>query len=412
MTTTGHEVPLRYDPFDYAIDADPHPIWRRMRDEAPLYRNEEHDFWALSRFADVLEASLDWRTFSSAHGTVLDLMSDEPLEDASMIFTDPPEHDELRHLVSPAFTPRRIAALEDRAREITQQLLDSVQESATDPHLVSFDFVQDFGALLPTTVISSMLGVPEADQDELRGWTDTMLYRGPDDTTPAETSLEAMAKVGSYIRDLIDDRRTNPGDDLVSVLLTAELDRPDGGTRRLTKREIHDFTILLFAAGNETVARLLGNAAVIFDQYPDQRARLVADPTLLPNAIEELLRYEAPSPVQGRVSTREQELHGIRLPAGSRFLLLTGSAGRDEREYDEPDRFDVTRTFSRHVTFGYGIHFCLGASLARLESRVALEEMLRRFPTWEVEADGLERVHTSNVRGFHHVPVVASAVTS
>ncbi|MEZ5170484.1 MAG: cytochrome P450 [Acidimicrobiia bacterium] len=403
--TAPARTPLVYDPFDYGIDADPHPVWRRMRDEAPLYRNDEHDFWALSRFADVLEASLDWRTYSSAHGTVLDLMTEEEQTDASMIFTDPPEHDELRHLVSGAFTPKRISALEGRARTIASGLLDSVVEGSAGRSATTFDFVQDFGARLPTAVISSLLGVPENDQDRLRHLTDTMLYRGPDGEVPGESTLDAMAELGAYILDLIDERRESPGDDLVSVLLAAELKHPDGTGRRLTRREIHDFTVLLFAAGNETVARLLGNAAVILAEYADQRARLAADPTGIPNAVEELLRFEAPSPVQGRWTTRDVELHGATVPAGSRMLLLTGSAGRDEREYDDPDTFDISRVFSRHVTFGYGIHFCLGASLARLEARVALEEVLSRFPEWQIDTPGLERVHTSNVRGFHRVPV-------
>lgn len=405
MTATD-DAPLVYDPFDYEIDAAPHAVWKRLRDDAPLYRNDEHDFWALSRFTDVLDASLDWRTYSSAHGTVLDLMTDEEQSDASMIFTDPPEHDELRHLVSGAFTPRRIGALEERTRGIAAELLDQVVDRSDGSSATTFDFVQDFGARLPTTVISSLLGVPEADQDELRHWTDAMLSRGPDGRDPDGSSIDAMAKLGAYILALIDERAAKPADDLISVLLAAEMEHP-GSARRLTRREIHDFTVLLFGAGNETVARLLGNAAVILAEHPDQRATLAADPALLPNAVEELLRYEAPSPVQGRWTTRDVRLHGRSVPAGSRVLLLTGSAGRDEREYDDPDTFDISREFSRHVTFGFGIHFCLGASLARLEARVALEEVLARFPAWEVDTSGLERVHTSNVRGFHRVPVSA-----
>jgi cytochrome P450 len=387
-----------YDPYDYAIDADPHPVWRRLRDEAPLYRNERHDFWALSRFADVWEASVDWRTFSSARGTVLELMDRLP-EPRSMIFQDPPEHEALRKLVSRAFSPRRIAALEARIRELVVGYLDPLVGSG------GFDYVADFGARLPAMVIGSMLGVPAEDQERIRHWTDEVLHRDPDETDVSARMKAVQGELGGYFWRYVQERRRTPRDDMMTDLLEAEIVGDDGGRRRLTDPEVLTFIALLSGAGNETVARLLGWAGFLLGRHPDQRARLVADPGAIPNAIEELLRYEAPSPVQARALTRDVTLHGTVVPAGARVLLLTGSAGRDEREFPDPDRFDVARRIERHVSFGYGIHFCLGASLARLEGRVALEETLRRFPAWTVDEAGSEMVHTSTVRGWARLPI-------
>ena len=384
-----------YDPYDYAIDADPHPVWKRMRDDAPVYWNEQYQFWALSRFADVYDASRDVDTFSSARGTVLELI-DRPIEAfAPMIFQDPPYHTLLRALVSRAFTPRRIAALDTRIRELVAEYLD--------PHLGggTFDFVQEFAAKLPAMVIGSLLGVPEADQDTVRIQTDEMLHIEPGETL---SDKRAVIDLYSYWFELIKERRAQPRDDMITALTQAEMIGDDGEPRRLEDMELLAFIGLLSGAGNETVARLLSWASVLLARHPDQRALLVADPTKLSNAIEELLRYEAPSPIQARWVTRPVELHGVSIPAECKIALLTGSAGRDEREYPDADRFDVQRVFSRHASFGYGPHFCLGAALARLEARVALEETLSRFPTWDVDEDGLAWVHTSTVRGYETVP--------
>ena len=341
---------LYYDPYDYEIDADPYPVWRRMRDEAPLYRNDRHDFYALSRFADVHEASLDVETFSSAKGTVLELMNhgQETYPFPMMIFRDPPEHTQLRKLVSRAFSPRRIAALEDQIRQLTNRYLDQFVGAG------GFDYVADFGAKLPMMVIGAMLGVPAEDRHAVE----------------------------------------------------AELTREDGTTRRLGDGEVLAFIGLLSGAGNETVARLLGWTGATLARFPGERRKLVQNPGLIPKGVEELLRYEAPSPVQARWVTRATTWHGMVVPKGSRIVLLTGSAGRDEREYQDPDRFDVERTMERHVTFGYGIHFCLGASLARMEGRIAIEETLKRFPEWDVRFDDAEMVHTSTVRGWARLPIV------
>jgi len=393
-----HEGELYYDPYDYAIDADPHPVWRRMRDEAPVYRNEKYDFFALCRFADVLGASLDHERFISGRGTVLELMGKIP-QPPPMIFRDPPEHTRLRKLVSRAFSPRRIADLEPRIRALCARYLDPwVGERG-------FDYVADFGARLPVMVISSLLGIPEEDQDQVRVWTDAVLHRDAGNPNLPESARAASGELFGYFHRYTQERRKRPRDDMMTDLLESEIQLEDGSRRRIEDGELLAFFGLLSAAGNETVARLLGWAGRLLDRHPEQRARLVEDPSAIPNAVEELLRYEAPSPVQARTASRDVALHGVTIPQGATVLLLTGSAGRDERAYPDADRFAVTRRIDRHVSLGYGLHFCLGASLARLEGRVALEETLRRFPSWEVDDAGLEMVHTSTVRGYAKVPI-------
>jgi cytochrome P450 len=389
---------LYYDPYDYDIDVDPHPAWKRLRDEAPLYRNDRYDFWALSRFADVYDASLDWKTFSSARGTVLELIDKLP-EPRSMIFQDPPEHEALRKLVSRAFSPRRIAELETRVRELVAGYLDPQIGGG------GFDYVGDFGARLPAMVIGSMLGVPEEDQEQVRLWTDEVMHRDPGETDISERMKKAQHALWGYFWNYIQERRRTPRDDMMTDLLEAEIINDDGSRRRLTDPEVLTFIALLSGAGNETVARLLGWAGFVLARYPGERAKLVAEPKRIPNAVEELLRYEAPSPVQARTLTRDVELYGTAIRSGSRILLLTGSAGRDDREFDVPDVFRVERKIDRHLTFGYGVHFCLGASLARMEGRVALEETLRRFPQWSVDEAAAEMVHTSTVRGWAKLPI-------
>jgi cytochrome P450 len=391
---------LYYDPYDYEIDAAPHATWRRMRDEVPLYRNERHDFWALSRFQDVLDASIDHETYSSARGTVLEIIrSPQRAHLQSMIFMDPPEHDRLRGLVSRAFSPRRISELEPEVREIVRGYLDVQVGSG------GFDFVADFGAKVPMMVISSMLGVPVEDREQIREWMDQLLHREPGQTNPEAHLMETGAAMFGYFAGYVAERRKAPRDDMMTDLLQAEFETPGGERRRLTDEELLSFLMLLSGAGNETVARLLGWAGATFAKYPGQRAKVVARPVLIPNAIEELLRYEAPSPVQARTVMRDVSWYGTTVPKGSVILLLTGSAGRDERQYPDPDRFDVERSNIRHLSFGYGVHFCLGAALARLEGRVALEEVFARFPEWEVDWDGAERVHTSTVRGYAKLPI-------
>jgi cytochrome P450 len=388
-----------WDPFDVDIDTNPYEIWGRLRDESPVYHNEGLDFWALSRFADVQSDSADPKTYISGRGTVLEMMGGDMTTTAMIIFMDPPEHDSLRALVSRAFTPRRVSALEARIREVCASLLDPLVESG------GFDFVQDFGAQVPSTVISMLLGVPDSERQEVLHYIDTMFHIEPGVGMVNHVSVGAGMWLVEYIKAKLKERQAQPADDLFTGLVQAEIADADGRTRHLTEHEAAAFGNLLISAGTETVARLLGWAAVVLDQHPAQRAELAADHALIPNAVEELLRFESPSPVQGRWTTRPVELHGTVIPADSKVLLLTGSAGRDERRYPDADRFDVHRDLGAHVSFGFGIHFCLGAALARLEGRIALEETLRRFPEWRVDYQRAARLHTSTVRGWKSVPV-------
>jgi cytochrome P450 len=391
---------LAWDPFDVVVDEDPYPMWKRLRDEQPLYRNEQYDFWALSRYEDVATAHRDAATFSSAHGTVLEIMQPEPIPGGLIIFMDPPKHDILRALVSRAFTPRRVSGLEVRIRELCGELLD--------PHVGGggFDYVREFTQQLPSLVISALLGVPAADREEVRRYIDQTFHIEPGVGMINDTSFGAQIWLHQYLSGLLSERRRAPQDDLLSGLVQAEITDDVGEVRRLTDEESVAFANLLVSAGTETVARLLGWACVVLDEHPDQRAQLAAAPALVPNAIEELLRFQPPSPVQGRWTTRAVELHGTTVPADAKVLLLTGAAGRDERAYADPDRFDIHRRSDQHVSFGLGIHFCLGAALARLEGRIGLEETLARFPEWEVDRDRAVLQHTSTVRGYSSVPVV------
>jgi cytochrome P450 len=397
-----------YDPYDYEVDANAHAVWKRLRDEAPLYWNDKYEFFALSRFDDVLPAMLDTDTFSSAHMTVLEMMGPETNSGGMMIFMDPPEHTHLRKLVSRAFTPRAINGLEPRVRRLCAGYLDQFVGAE------GFDYVDDFGGLVPPAVILALMGFPEESADEWRHGIDAMFHMEEteqgftDGRTPEEIFEERQmheSSVFDMLPKLLEERRREPEDDMISVLVHSDLEEEDGTTRKLTNAEIGSFVTLLSIAGTETVARLLSWAAVLLARNPDQRKILVDDPTVIPNGIEEMLRYEAPSPVNARWVNRDLEYYGKQLPKDSKLILLNGSADRDERHFENADVFDVRRKIDRHIAFGYGTHFCVGAALARLESRIALEETFKRFPTWEVRDDELEWVHTSTVRGFAKVPI-------
>jgi cytochrome P450 len=390
---------LHWDPFDESLKADPHAVWRRLRDESPVYYNNQYDFWALSRFEDIERAHREPKRYSSAHTTVLERMTEEAQREGMMIFLDPPEHTVLRRLVSKAFTPRRVAELENEIRTICADLLDA--QRSRD----GFDYVQDFGARLPATVIAALLGVPPSDREEVRHHIDQMFHLEPGVGMANQVSAEAAIWLYTYIGEQIKERLQHPRDDMFTDLAQSELVDGDGATRRLTPLESTEFGILIVSAGTETVARLLGWAGVLLAEHPDQRSELAQDPSLIPNAIEELLRYESPSPVQGRWLTEETELHGQVIPADSKVLLLTGSAGRDERVYPDADRFDIRRTFRLHVAFGYGVHFCLGAALARMEGKIALEETLKRHQSWTVDKEHAVLLHTSTVRGYQQLPI-------
>jgi cytochrome P450 len=395
---------VELDPFDHAFQDDPYPAYRWLRDHEPVHHSPRLDLWALSRFRDVLDASLDHATFSSARGTLTHDMDPKRLAAVPMmIFLDPPRQTRLRKLVSRAFTPAAVAALEPGVRALAASLAEELREAGGG------DFVQALAAVLPLEVISTLLGVPAADRAQVRRWTDLGLERDERSPLPPPRALEAMGRTSAYFQELVAERRRRPGDDLLSRLLDAEVADDGGRPTRLTDGEILGFVTLLSGAGNETVTKLLGNAAVLLARHPEARAALVADPGRIPAAIEECLRYWPPSQYQGRCLHRDVTLHGVTIPAGARVLLLTGAACRDEREFPEADAFRIDRPIPIQLAFGHGAHKCLGAALARLEARVALEEWLARVPAWEVDDAGLARVHMTSVMGFARVPVRIAA---
>jgi cytochrome P450 len=384
-----------YDPYDAAIDADPYPVWKRMRDEAPLYHNERYGFYALTRFADVDACMTDWNTYRSGRGSVLEMIkSNVEIPAGIILFEDPPVHDVHRGILARVFTPKRMNALESKVREFCARSLDPLVGSGR------FDFVHDLGAQMPMRTIGSLLGIPEEDQEAIRDHIDEGL-RIEDGQVP-----EAFSTDGSEYAEYIEWRAAHPSDDLMTELLNAEFVDETGVTRTLTRGEVLLYVSMLAAAGNETTTRLIGFTGKVLGDHPDQRREIVADRSLVAPAVEELLRYEAPSPVQARYVARDVSHHGQTVPEGSAMVLLNGSANRDERQFPDGDRFDIHRRISRHLSFGYGIHFCLGAALARLEGRVALEEVLNRFPDWEVDTDNAVRALTSTVRGWESLPVV------
>jgi cytochrome P450 len=394
--------PAEFDPFsdDYFID--PYDVYRRMRDECPVYFNETYGFWALFRYDDVCAAHKDWQTFSSGHGVDLSTLNSDPDAIRSwrlIIMMDPPEHDRMRALVSRVFTPRAIGALEPMVREVIQSYLAPFDDAET------FDAVQDFSGPFPVEIICRMLGVPEGERQQIRHWLDLMLHREPGQMDPTPEGAEAAMEAGIYFLELAQERRRRPADDMISRLTQVEVDRGDGQMTQLDDAEIAGFLSLLGGAGAETVTKLVGNAAVLFHRNPDQYAKVVQDPGRTPAAVEEILRYFPPSQYQGRYSVRDSEYGGVTVPAGYPTILVTGSASRDERFYERPDQFDIDRPASLALGFGYGVHSCLGAALARMESRIAIEELARRWPRFEVDEANCARVQMSNVAGYSHVPV-------
>jgi cytochrome P450 len=396
--TVTNESDLYYDPYDFEIDADPHPIWKRMRDEAPLYYNERYDFFALSRFDDVERALVEWETYRSGRGSVLELIkANIEIPPGIILFEDPPVHDVHRSLLSRVFTPKKMNAIEPKVREFCARSLDAVVDAG------GFDFIADLGAQMPMRTIGYLLGIPEQDQEAIRDRLDDGL-RLEAGEAPDASHFERGAEE-SLFADYIDWRAEHPSDDLMTEMLNAEFEDETGTRRRLTREEILTYINLIAGAGNETTTRLIGWTGKLLAEHPDQRRELVEDRSLVPNAIEELLRYEAPSPVQARYVAHDVEHYGTKVPEGSVMVVLNGSANRDERRFPDADRFDIHREIGHHLSFGYGLHFCLGAALARLEGRVALDEVLQRFPDWEVDWDNVRMARTSTVRGWEALPV-------
>ena len=389
---------LYYDPWHADLNADPYPMFKRLRDEGPVYYNSDHDFYALSRFDDVNRALVDYQSFSSARGVVLEIIkSGMEIPSGLLIFEDPPLHDIHRKLLSRAFTPRKINAIEPKIREFTQKCLDPL---IGGDHV---DFVKHLGAVMPLRVVGMLFGIPENYQQRVQddGDRHVRTERGGQMTDNPDGTLSD----GQVFADFIDWRTDHPADDLTTELLNAEFDDETGTRRKLHREELLMFMNVVAVAGAETTTRLIGWSGKLLSEHPDQRRMLVADRSLLPGAIEEILRFEPPALQAARYVTRDVEFHGQTVPEGSSVLTLIGAANRDERRFgDDAETFNVTRAPRQHLTFGVGAHYCLGNALARIEGRIALDEIMTRFPDWEVDLGNAVFSSSSAVRGWDTMP--------
>jgi cytochrome P450 len=387
-----------FDPYDVDINSNPYPSFARLREEAPLYYNEQYDFYALSRFSDVNRALVDHETFSSARGAIVELIkANIDIPPGTVIFEDPPIHDIHRKLLARMFTPRKVNALEPKIREYCARALDPLIGGG------KFDFVTDLGAIMPMQVISALLGIPEDDQVMVREHTNSTMR------TEAGKPMEAASgfATGELFETYIDWRVENPSDDIMTELLNAEFVDETGTTRKLTRQELLTYLNVVAGAGNETTTRLIGWAGKVLAEHPDQRRELVENPALIPRAIEELLRFEPPAPHVARYVTRDVEFYGQTVPEGSAMMMLIGAAVRDSRQFPpDGDVFDIHREVRQHLAFSVGTHYCLGSALARLEGRVAIEEILKRFPEWDVDMASASLSPTSTVRGWESMPAV------
>ncbi|MGV0835004.1 cytochrome P450 [Mycolicibacterium thermoresistibile] len=391
---------VKFDPFSEEYFNDPFDIYRRMRADAPIYYDEEEDFYALSRHADVAAALKDHEAFSSTRGCDLAMVRSEEGPQKSIIFMDPPEHRHMRSLLNKAFTPRAVQSQRDTIVELVQKYLGAVDSD-------EFDVVQDFSGPFPVEVITRMAGVPEEYRQQVRHWIDTSLHREPGQIDVSEAGMQANIDTAMFYYDLVQKRRVEPQDDMISRLIAAEIPDDDGAMRRLDDIEICGFATLLGGAGAETVTKLVGTAVVNFARFPDQWQKLLDDRSKIPAAVEELLRYEGPVQYNVRYTLKEAHVPSGTIPAGKPVFLLKASANRDERAFTDADKFDIDRdrTEAQNLGLGYGIHSCLGAALARMESAIALEHLLDFMPRYEVQWDGLRRVKMQNVAGYSHVPV-------
>ncbi len=398
---------INYDPYDFAIDDDPYPVWRRLREEAPLYYNEAFDFYALSRFDDVEAGLTDWETYSSAKGMLLEIIKAViehgiELPPGNVLFEDPPIHDIHRGILSRVFTPKRMMAIEPKVREFCAQTLDPLVGAG------GFDLISDLGAQMPMRTIGMLLGIPESDQEAIREAIDASLVLDEDGHSPAET-LDTLAYAEGLFGEYIDWRAKNPSDDLMTQMLEAEFEDENGERRRLTRTEVLIYVSNVASAGNETTTRLIGWMGKVLAEHPEQLREVADQRDLVAQVVEEVLRYEAPSPVQARYVTRDVEWHGQKVAEGNVVLMLNGAANRDDRKFENGDTFAIHRKIGHHLSFGFGLHFCLGAALARMEGRVALDEVLARWPSWEVDYDNAIQARTSTVRGWTRLPVRAVA---
>lgn len=399
MSVKTADPAVYYDPYRVDIVADPYPTYARLRDEAPLYHNDEYDFWALSRHHDVEKALLDWQTFSNNRGDILELIQSQfDMPKGVMMMEDPPVHTMLRGLMSRVFTPRRMAAIEDQIRAYCVGCLDPLVGSE------SFDIIAELASMMPMRVIGMLLGIPESEQVSVRDANDASLRTKPG--SPMKVVRADKIADGSIYAEYVEWRSKNPSDDLMTALLNVEFTDEQGVTRKLTRKEVLHYTQVVAGAGNETTGRLIGWLAKVLAEHPEQRRQVVQDRSLVPRVVDETLRFEPTGHNVARLATKDFEAHGHTVPAGSAILLMFGSANRDPRRYDDPDVFDIHRENISHITFGKGVHYCLGANLARLEGRVALEELLNRWPEWDIDYETAELAPTSTVRGWERLRVL------
>ena len=387
-----------FDPYDVDINADPYPAYERLREDAPIYYNDRYDFWALSRHDDVQKALVNWQTFSNTRSDILDIIkAGVELPPGVILFEDPPLHTMHRGLMSRVFTPRRMAQLEDQVRQFCIRCLDPLVGADR------FDIVAELGSMMPMRVIGMLLGIPEQDQVAVRNKTDANLRTEPG--KPMDVKEDEVAN-GAMFAEYIEWRAEHPSDDLMTQLLNAEFEDEHGKVRTLTRQEVLTYTAVVAGAGNETTGRLIGWLAKVLAEHPDQRRAVVEDRSLIPNVIDETLRFEPTGHAVARYVMHDVDYYGTTVPAGSPMLLLVAAANRDPRRYDAPDVYDIRRDDIQHLTFGYGLHYCLGANLARLEGRVALDELLNRWPEWDVDYDEMELAPTSTVRGWARMPMI------
>jgi cytochrome P450 len=397
--TVAHETDVYYDPYDTGINTDPYPTFARLREEAPIYYNEQYDFWAISRHSDVEQALANWQVFSSRRSDILELVKSKfDMPGGVMMFQDPPEHSMLRGLMSRVFTPRRMVEIEDQIRAYCVGCLD--------PHVGSdgFDIIAELASMMPMRVIGMLLGIPESEQISVRDANDANLRTKPG--TPLKVANADSIADGRIYADYVEWRSKNPSDDLMTTLLNVEFDDEHGVHRKLTRKEVLHYTQVVAGAGNETTGRLIGWLAKVLAEHPEQRREIEQDRSLLNRTVDETLRFEPTGPHVARWMAEDFECYGTTIPAGSAMLLLFGAANRDPRRYTDPDLFNIHRDNISHITFGKGVHYCLGANLARLEGRVALDEILNRWPEWDIDYDTAQLASTSTVRGWEKLRIL------
>ena len=384
-----NEPAISYDPFDYALQENPYPTYRRLRAEAPVFHNAERGFYALSRFEDCNDAVRDYKRFSNEGGSALEELE---AQTSYLNNSDPPDHTRLRRLTVALFTPAQLAPIESRIRELSRELLAPFKGTGR------IEIIEDFAAKLPIAIICRLLGVPPEDEQRLRHLTDTIMHREDGNFSMPQSAIDATVGLYEYFGGLLAKRAQEPPrDDMIGHLLSEQ------AAGNLSQDELIGYLHLLSIAGNETTTKMIGTMCVLLDRHPDQAAAIRKDPSLLANAIEEGLRYDGPAQMMARKTTQDITLHGTTIPAGARVALVFGAANRDERKFDDAESFDVTRNTRGHLGLGGGIHVCLGGALARMETRVAMEEILVAFGDFAVERETLERVHSPNVHGYSKV---------